>query len=116
MLDNRDKRVNPRFHAICRAHISSALECDAVLKNLSITGCCLECKVDSDMLKPHQVYKIDIEPERTTHISEFELEVECRWIRKKDEVCEVGFHIVAFPKGKSFQSYVDYLAYYSTLA
>jgi hypothetical protein len=90
------------------------MKCDAALKNLSITGCCLECNEGSDSLKPQQVYKIDIEPEKVAHIAEFELEAECKWVHKKDNVYEVGFQIVAFPKGKGFQSYVDYLAYHST--
>jgi|TergutMp193P3_1026864.scaffolds.fasta_scaffold23634_2 hypothetical protein len=115
MLDirERENRVSPRYHAVCRAHIDSTMKCDAVLKNLSITGCCLECNVNSETLKTSQVYKIDIEPERDAHISDFELEAECKWIRKKNEICEVGFQIVTFPKGKSFQNYVDYLAYFS---
>jgi hypothetical protein len=116
MPEDREKRISPRYRAVCRAHIDSAPKFDAVLKNLSITGCCLECNLNSDKLNPSNVYKIGIEPEKSAHISEFELEVECRWIRKKNETCEVGFHILDFPKGKSFQSYVDYLAYYSTLA
>jgi len=115
MPGSSDKRISPRYRAICRAHINSKMECDAKLLNLSITGCCLECKENSDMLELHHVYKVDIEPERTAHIDEFVLEAECKWIRKKNEICEVGFQIVAFPKGKSFQSYVDYLSYSSTL-
>jgi len=115
MPDAREKRISPRYRAVCRAHIDSVLKIDAELKNLSITGCCLECNVSSDLLRTSQVYKIDIEPERTAHIDQFELEGECRWIRKKDNACEVGFQIVTFPKGKGFQCYVDYLAYYSTL-
>lgn len=86
------------------------------MKNLSITGCCLECSDNFDNLKPYEKYTIDIEPEKAAHIDEFYLEVECRWIRKKNHICEIGFQIVASPKGKSFQSYVDYLTYHASLA
>jgi len=109
------ERASPRYNTLCHARIAGVLEGDVKLKNLSITGCCLECKT-FDSIKPHEKYKIDIEPERTAGVDEFELEVECRWIRKGVCFCEVGFQIVASPKGKRFQSYVDYLDYHSTLA
>jgi hypothetical protein len=100
---------------MCKARIENVLEGDVVLKNLSITGCCLECSANFDNLKPNEKYTIDIEPEKVSHIDEFNLEVECRWIRKRNNICEIGFQIVASPKGKGFQSYVDYLTYHSSL-
>jgi len=110
-----ENRASPRYATKCQAHIDDVLEGDVVLKNLSITGCCLECSDNFDNLKPHNKYKIDIEPEKASKVDEFELEVECRWIRKKHHICEIGFQIVGSPKGKGFQHYVDYLTYHSTL-
>jgi len=108
-------RNSPRYATTCHAHIDNVLEGDVKLKNLSITGCCLECSDNFDNLKPSEKHTIDIEPERASHIDDFSLEVECRWIRKKSHVCEIGFQIVGSPKGKSFQSYVDYLTYHSSI-
>jgi len=106
-------RISPRYPAQCRARIENVMEGDVALKNLSITGCCLECASNFDNLKPQVKYTIEIEPEKPSRIDIFELEVECRWIRKKHDVCEIGFQIVGSPKGKHFQNYVDFLAYHA---
>jgi len=106
---------SPRYRTTCRAHIEKVMEGEVVLKNLSITGCCLECSSNFDNLRPDEHYQLDIEPEKPSKIDEFMLEVQCRWIRKRDSICEIGFHIVASPKGKSFQNYVDFLAYHSNM-
>ena len=115
MHDDKEQRKNPRYHSVCRAHIDNALKSDAVLKNISVTGCCLECSVDSDGFKQNQIYKINIEPEKAAHTEKFELEVECKWIHKKVDTCEVGLQIISFPTGKGFLSYVNYLAFNSTI-
>jgi hypothetical protein len=99
-----------------RAHITGALEGDVVLKNLSITGCCLECTSYKDNLKISEKYKIDIDPERASNVDNFELEVECKWIHKGEYFCEIGFNVVKSPKGKHFQNYVDYLVYQNNMA
>ena len=91
------------------------LEGDNLVKNISITGCCLECTAFCD-IKPNENYTVVIHPEKSADVSEFELQVECRWIRHGDYCCDVGFQIVSSPKGKHFQRYVDYLTYQSTLA
>ena len=108
------ERTNPRYNAKGHASIDGVLEGEVMLKNLSITGCCLECKT-YDNIKPNEKYIIDVKPESSVGVGKFDLEVECRWIHKRDCFCEIGFQIIASPKGKSFQSYVDYLAYNSTL-
>ena len=111
------RRVNPRYQTKDRAYITGMttgmLEGNVLLKNLSITGCCLECTTCNN-IELYEKYKIDIEPESFAGIGKFDIEVECKWIRKGDHSCEIGFQIVASPKGKCFQSYVDYLTYHST--
>jgi hypothetical protein len=97
------------------AHISAVPKCKLKVKNLSITGCCLECKPCLDKIKISEKYRIDIKPERKSHVRKFALEVECRWIHDGEDSSEIGFEIYAFPKGKNFQSYVDYLSFHSTL-
>jgi hypothetical protein len=108
-------RKNPRFESIGKAQISTIPKCKLMIKNLSITGCCLECTLDSDKIKIQEKYRIDIKPERKSHIHHFNIEVECKWIRSGENSSEIGFEIYSFPKGKNFQSYVDYLSFHSTL-
>jgi hypothetical protein len=111
MLENR---INPRYRTLARAHISAVLEGDNLIKDLSITGCCVECTAYAD-IKPNVQYQLEVEPESTAKIGNFSLLVETKWIRTGDYSSEVGFNIVASPKGKSFQRYVDYLAYRSAV-
>jgi len=113
----RENRIDPRFKTIGRARIADILEGDVLLKNLSITGCCLECPPSyyNEKIKTFEKYTIDIKPEKIASIAEFHIEVECRWIRKRDSLCEIGFQVVASPKGRGFQNYVDYLTYHSSI-
>ena len=107
MLENRK---NPRFQASAHARIRGVLEGENILKDLSITGCCLECTVITD-LQSNVPYQIEIEPEKASQIGKFELTVERRWIHSGDYSSEIGFFVTASPRGKQFQRYVDYLAY-----
>lgn len=119
-------RISPRYNAMGRARVLDVLKNDFSLKNISITGCCLEYIEDkplassaahcSGKIKPHEIYLIEIIPERAAHIGKFELQAECRWIRSKDNSDEIGFRVTVSPKGKFFQNYVDYIDYYSTTA
>ena len=109
------ERASSRYKSMGKARIAGVLEGDVLLKNLSITGCCLECTAYYDNIKTRELYKIEIEPEGSSNVDGFDLEAECRWIRSGDYFCELGFQVTASPKGKSFQSYVDYLTYHSSM-
>jgi hypothetical protein len=90
------------------------LEGENFLKDLSVTGCCVECTAYSE-IKPNIQYQLEIEPESAADIGSFQLSVETIWIRTGSYTGEVGFSIIASPKGKLFQRYVDYLGYRSSL-
>jgi hypothetical protein len=62
-------------------------------------------------VKPNTVYKVEIMPEAAANIGNFELSAESRWVRVGGYSCEVGFVIIASPKGRPFQRYVDYLSF-----
>jgi hypothetical protein len=108
-------RISQRYGTIAHARISGVLEGENLVKNLSITGCCLECTALCD-IKQNEKYDIVIHPETAAGVGEFEIQAECRWIRAGDYSCEIGFQITASPKGRNFQRYVDYLAFHSDLA
>ncbi|MDR0486768.1 MAG: PilZ domain-containing protein [Treponema sp.] len=108
----QENRKDPRYRTLGRARIRGLLEGDVLLKNMSITGCCLECTFHPE-IKSNEVYEVEIDPEDAVHVGKFSLEAECRWIRNGDHFCEIGFQIVSSPTGRHFQRYVDYLTYHS---
>jgi hypothetical protein len=107
MLENRK---NPRYRTLAKARISGILEGESILKNISITGCCVECTTDAK-IQAEARYQLEIQPERVSGIDNFQLTVERRWIRNEGYTTEIGFAITASPKGKQFQHYIDYLEY-----
>jgi hypothetical protein len=104
-----DSRNNPRYRTLAIARISGLPEYEGLLKNISVTGCCVEYTVKVDIL-PKTRYRLEIIPEETLGIASFELQVEERWTHSNGYSTDVGFIIAASPKGKHFQDYVDYLA------
>jgi hypothetical protein len=108
MLENRK---NPRYQTLARARIPVVMEGDNLLKDLSITGCRVECTIYAD-IKPGGEYMLEIQPESVAKIGSFELPVESKWIRTGGYATEVGFNVVASPKNsRHFQRYVDYLTF-----
>jgi hypothetical protein len=105
-----ENRKNNRYRTLAHAHILGVLEGENLLKDLSVTGCCVECTFYLDAERGKE-YKLEIEPESASKIGKFELLVEIKWIRSGSYTSEVGFSITASPKGKTFQRYVDYLAW-----
>jgi hypothetical protein len=95
---------------MAHATITGIMEDECLLKNISITGCCIECSGAAD-IQTNVQYQMEVKPEGISHIGGFQLHVECKWVRRDDYTAEIGFSIVASPKGKQFQNYVDYLAY-----
>jgi len=105
-----ENRRSPRYRTIARVQISHVSGGEGLLKNISITGCCVKCDGMVNIQPPAQ-YELMIKPEKESHIGAFELLVECKWDRDDGHGTELGFSIIASPKGKQFQHYVDYLAY-----
>jgi hypothetical protein len=98
---------------LARARISGILEGENILKDISITGCCVECTVNAK-IQTDTEYQLVIQPEKASRIGNFQLMVEQKWMRNEGYATEIGFIITASPKGKQFQRYVDYLAYRSS--
>jgi hypothetical protein len=109
-----DNRKNFRYQTLAKARIEGITEADVLLKDLSITGCCIESTIYLNVKKDSQ-YKIEIVPETAARIGSFELLTELRWIRASGYSCEAGFSILESPKGRLFQRYVDYLAWRASM-
>ncbi|HCC37468.1 MAG TPA: PilZ domain-containing protein [Treponema sp.] len=110
MLDNRK---NKRYRTLAQVRIPHILEGENLLKDISITGCRVESTAYADIKQGTQ-YQMEIEPESSSKIGNFFLSVEVKWVRSTGYTGEVGFSVIASPKGKHFQRYVDYLAYRSS--
>ena len=92
------------------AKIQGGLEGEALLRDISVTGCRLEHTVNIGV-KIGTRYKIHIKPEMQSEVGEFDLDAEARWIEVQSGVCMAGFSVLESPKGKLFKRYVDYLSY-----
>jgi hypothetical protein len=110
-----DNRKNHRYRTLAHVRISGIPGGECLLKDLSVTGCRVECTSWAD-IKPESQYQIEIFPESASRIGGFELAVQSKWARHGEYSGEIGFVITASPKGKLFQRYVDYLGYRSSQA
>jgi hypothetical protein len=108
-----EKRKSARYPALAKALIVDIFDGEALLKDLGITGGCVEYTMFVDV-KPNTPYTIRIIPDSAAQIAAFELQVESRWVRSGGYSCEIGFTITESPKGRDFQRYVDYLAWRAT--
>jgi hypothetical protein len=105
-----ENRQHTRYRAFARVKFPDHVGEESLLKDISVTGCCVECTSLMN-LEPGIQYTLELIPESAAKIGTFNLEVKSVWIRPGDYSSDVGFSIVASPKGKLFQRYVDYLAW-----
>jgi hypothetical protein len=114
MLEELENRKHRRYPTIARVRIREAFEGDALLKDLSVTGCRIECTMHTEV-QLNTLYMLYISPEKAAKIGEFELMAESKWLVAGDYSCEIGFSIVESPAPKKpFLRYVDYHAWRST--
>jgi hypothetical protein len=101
---------DPRFSSGGKVHIAEVANTEAVLKNLSNSGLCIESNGFLEMI-PKSRYSVDIIPEKESNIDKFNLEVESRWVRAKKQSSESGFVIVIPPGTSGKEVLAQYLAY-----
>jgi hypothetical protein len=104
------ERKTLRYGTMACAVIPGCFDGDALLKDLGVAGCRLE-STTLMQLEPGRKCSVIIKPEAASGVDGFDIEAEVRWVREHEGVWEAGLFIVASPKGKFFQRYVDYLAY-----
>ncbi|MDR0399956.1 MAG: PilZ domain-containing protein [Treponema sp.] len=105
-----ESRFHTRYRGFARVKFQGQVGKDNILKNISVVGCCVECTSVAD-IQVDNVYVLDVIPEAAARIGHFELEVKAVWIRAEGYSGDVGFSILASPRGKLFQRYVDYLSW-----
>jgi hypothetical protein len=105
-----EQRKNARYESLARITIEQLINEEFILKDISVTGCRLECPLGSKITAKKR-YMLHLIPENASKIAGFSFEVESKWMRSCGSSNEVGFNITESPKGKEFQSYVDYLSW-----
>jgi hypothetical protein len=105
-----DHRVRPRYRSFARVKFHGQMGEASLLKDISVTGCCVECTSLAE-IQPDTPYTMEVIPEDAARIGRFDLEVTTIWVRPSGYSTDVGFNITASPKGKLFQRYVDYLSW-----
>ena len=113
MLNKIENRKNRRFPSIAKAQIPAAFTGEALLKDISITGCRIECTMHVDIHENCE-YSITIYPEDTAEIGSFDLLADCKWIHSGSYSCDIGFSIKRSPGKRNFERYVDYLSWRSS--
>lgn len=103
-------RQNRRYPSIATARIPAVSGSEAFLKDISITGCCIEYTMLVD-LPEHSEQTITIYPEKESMIDKFHLLVESKWHHFDNSSNRFGLEIKKSPQKKEFISYVDYLAW-----
>jgi hypothetical protein len=106
----KELRKETRYNSQAKVKFLDIDGGEGFLKNLSITGCRMECS-NSGAVELNAQYRIEIIPEKAAEIGPFDLLVKSKWIRPGGHSLEAGFTIVESPKGKQFQQYVDYLSW-----
>jgi hypothetical protein len=107
--NHQEKRQTIRYRSQAWATIPGFIQENAFVKDMSVTGCCIEFKT-SVKLKVGEQYTIAVSAEIETQVGRFDLLAEARWIQPRGNGCEIGFLIISSPTGKQFERYVDYLA------
>lgn len=105
-----ENRRAPRYSSMAQARIEDLSGGEALLKDLSVTGCRLEFSA-AVALGPDAPCRILVLPESAAGIEAFELKARSRWSWAGYDSFEIGFLIEGSPKGRAFQRYVDYLSW-----
>jgi hypothetical protein len=105
-----DQRSHVRHRAFARVKFRGHVGEENLLKDISVTGCRVECSSLANM-QLDTAYVLEVIPEAGAKIGRFELEAQAVWIYPAGYSGDVGFRITASPKGKLFQRYVDYLSW-----
>jgi len=105
-------RKSVRYPSYARARVEELFPGEAIVRDLSITGCRLEFTAAVFFSKANPC-RISIQPEEKSSVDPFQLEAVPQWSRASYDTFEIGFAIESSPKGKAFQRYVDYLSWMS---
>jgi hypothetical protein len=90
----------------------NGFEGEAMLKNISIGGFCMESRTYAALGVGEQ-YIIKINPENNARLSSFDLEIEVRWILSTETNFTTGFLIINPPGNRALEKYLEYIKNHS---
>jgi hypothetical protein len=106
--DTEEKVVRaPRYDSFASIRVNG-FEGEALLKNISITGFCMESKTFAN-LRLGEKYLIQVTPESTAGLVKFEVEVEVRWVRSEVSKFDVGLQLTKTQSHKDLEKYINFL-------
>jgi hypothetical protein len=83
-------------------------EGEGLLKNISVTGCCLE-SVTYIAIVPDKVYQVTIVPAANIKLTPFTLNMIVTWTKSSEMSFETGFSIENDQKNTQMERYVELL-------
>jgi hypothetical protein len=101
------EREDPRFAANGGITIEG-FEGEGLLKNICISGCCME-SVTYAALLPAEVYKVKIIPAADISLDPFSAALTASWTKSSEMSFEAGFSLEAGRKNPHLEKYVEYL-------
>jgi hypothetical protein len=109
IIDDTEEKVTraPRYDSFAAVRING-FEGEALLKNISITGFCMESKTYAD-LGPGKKYLMQIFPEDSTGLPKFDVEVEVRWVRSEVSKFDVGLLLTKTQSRLEMDKYIGFL-------
>ena len=110
MLKQNENRKNRRYPSIAHVRIPTLFTGDALLKDISITGCRIESTMHIDIEKKSR-HTITVSPEKSAGIGQFDIIADCKWFHSGSDSYDIGFDIIKSPGKKDFEKYVDYLSW-----
>jgi hypothetical protein len=102
-------RKDERYPSKAHVHIADVSDTEPVLKDLSLSGCCIESSDFLDIV-PHSRYTLDITPEEDAKLEKFALDIESKWVRTKRAYSQSGFVFLVPPDETNLRRYVEYLS------
>jgi hypothetical protein len=90
----------------------NGFEGEALLKNISVGGFCMESRTYAALGVGEQ-YIINITPENNSRLSSFDLEIEVRWIKSTEKNFMTGLLIINPSSNRSLEKYIEYIKNHS---
>jgi hypothetical protein len=109
----KEKRKNTRYATAAKARLLQDEGYELAVRDISIDGCRLMHPLDID-LALNREYALEISPEPEAQAAPFVIKVEPYWNNRPDAVGgsqESGCLISAYPEGKGYQQFANYLAW-----
>jgi hypothetical protein len=101
------EREMPRFAANGGISIEG-FEGEGLLKNISISGCCLE-SVTYVAITPNQAYQVTLKPGECTNMESFTLKLLVNWTKSSETLFEAGFSLEEGRKNPLLERYAEQL-------